>query len=266
MYLVLILLILLVGQLIVGAKSKQLSLKHVVKEFFWVEGSWQDQMIVLLQKGVVILLSIGKVLKQEGEIQKSIVFLLAFVMYSLLLKLLISFILWLEEYLMSMTLDIVFSILTPTVILMFFSTINTVITRQVAFMALITSVVIVYLEMLHFITGEVPYKPDTKRGKALKVKSIIAWLVIILSNLYTLLVLVQFTGHSRVHHFIQAETFNQQSAVDLFYYLVITFTTVGFGDVYPQTTLAKVLTIMIALSGMLFSGMFIATILAVDES
>lgn len=120
MYLVLILLILLVGQLIVGAKSKQLSLKHVVKEFFWVEGSWQDQMIDLLQKGVVILLSIGKVLKQEGEIQKSIVFLLAFVMYSLLLKLLISFTLWLEEYLMSMTLDIAFSILIPTVILMFF--------------------------------------------------------------------------------------------------------------------------------------------------
>ena len=266
MYLVVLLLILLVGQLIMGTKNKRLSLKWLLKQLFGIEGSWQDKLLGIMQMGSVSLLSIVKVIKQEGDIQKLIVFILTFITYSLLLKVLISLLVWLEEYLVSMTLDIAFSILTPTLILMFFTAINTMLIRQVAFIALIVSVVRVYLEMLHFITGQEPYKSGPKMGKALKVKSIIAWLVIILGNLYTLLALVQFTGNPKIHHFIQAETFNMQSAIDLFYYLVITFTTVGFGDVYPQTSLAKLLTMMIALSGMLFSGMFIATILAVDEN
>lgn len=265
MYLVIILLILITGQVIVGAKRRQLSLAHLIRHFFWMEESWQNQILGVLQISVILLLSVGKTVRAEEGSQRLIVFFLSFVAYSLLLKILISLALWLTEYLVSITLGIAFSILTPTVILLLFSSINTVITRQVAFVALIMSVVMVYLEMLHYITGEETECGDKKRSKKTKIKSIIAWLIIILSNLYTLVVLVQFTSEPYIHHFIQANTFNEQSAIDLFYYLIITFTTVGFGDVCPQTSLAKILTMLIALSGMLFSGIFVATILAVDE-
>lgn len=265
MYLVVLLLLLLVVQLIMGAKNKQIDFKRLLKQLFGIEGDWQERLLGVMQLLGVSLLSLVKVLRQEGDLQKIIVMILTFITYSVLLKLLLGLLMWLEEYLVSMTLEIAFSILTPTLILMFFTAIHTVLIRQVAFIALIVSVMRVYAEMLHFITGQEGYRLGVKMGKALKVKSIIAWLIIILGNLYTLLALVQFTGDTKVHHFIQAEVFDVQSGIDLFYYLVITFTTVGFGDVYPQTSLAKLLTIMIALSGMLFSGMFIATILAVDE-
>lgn len=261
MFLVLILLVLVVGQVVVAIKHQHFSLIYLVEKFLGIEKNWQDKLLGLLQMSVILLLSIGKAVRLENSGQRWIVFLLAFISYSLLLKVLISFILWLLEYLMSMTLGIAFSILIPTIILLFFSAIDTPFIRQAALMALILSVIMVYLEMLYYITGE----EQEKRSKRVKIKSIMAWLVIILSNLYTLLVLVQFTGSSSAHHFIQAETFNEQSAIDLFYYLIITFTTVGFGDVCPQTTLAKMLTMLIALSGMLFSGMFVATILAVEE-
>lgn len=265
MYLVVLLLLLLLGQIITGAKNKQIQFKAVFKELFGIEGSWQERLLGIVQFLGVSLLSMAKVLKQEGDLQKIIVFLLTFITYSLLLKLLSGLLVWLEEYLASMTLEVAFSILTPTIILMFFTAIHSVLIRQVAFIALIVSVVRVYVEMFRFITGKEVYYSGVRMEKSLKVKSILAWLIIILGNLYTLLALVQFTGNPKVHHFIQAEVFDRHSAIDLFYYLVITFTTVGFGDVYPKTSLAKLLTIMIALSGMLFSGMFVATILAVDE-
>lgn len=248
-----------------GAKNKPIHFKGVLKELFGIEGNGEEQLLGMMQLLGVSLLSLVKVLRQEGDIQKLIVFVLTFITYSVLLKLLLGVLVWLEEYLASITLEVAFAILTPTLILMFFKMIHTMLIRQVAFVALIVSVIRVYVEMLHFITRQEAYHLGAKMGKALKVKSIIAWLIIILGNLYTLLALIQFTGNTKVHHFIQAEVFNVQSGIDLFYYLVITFTTVGFGDVYPKTSLAKVLTIMIALSGMLFSGMFVATILAADE-
>lgn len=265
MYLGVLLIVVLVSQLIMSTKNKSIHLKGIVKELFGIEGSWQERLLGMMQLLGVSLLSLVKVLRQEGDLQKLIVLVLTFITYSVLLKLLLGVLVWLEEYLASITLEIAFSILTPTLILMFFTAIHTMLIRQVAFIALIVSVARVYVEMLHYITGQEVYHSDVKMGKALKVKSIIAWLIIILGNLYTLLALVQFTGNTKVHHFIEAEVFNMESGIDLFYYLVITFTTVGFGDVYPQTPLAKVLTIMIALSGMLFSGMFVATILAVEE-
>ena len=136
MYLILILLILITGQVIVGAKKGQLSLVHLVRSFFWMEETWQNQILGMLQVGVILLLSVGKTLRAEQGSQRLIVFCLAFIAYSLLLKILITLTLWFTEYLVSITLGITFSILTPTVILLLFSSINTAVTRQVAFVAL----------------------------------------------------------------------------------------------------------------------------------
>ena len=137
----------MVGQVIAATKHKQFSLIDLVEQFLGIEKNWQDKLLGLLQMGVILLLSIGKTLRLENNSQRWMVFLLAFFTYSLLLKILISFILWLLEYLMSMTLGVTFSILIPTIILLFFSVINTPFIRQVALMALVLSVVMVYLEM-----------------------------------------------------------------------------------------------------------------------
>ncbi|MEC7546423.1 MAG: potassium channel family protein [Pseudomonadota bacterium] len=47
---------------------------------------------------------------------------------------------------------------------------------------------------------------------------------------------------------------------DSFYYVVVTFTTLGYGDIYPVTTGGKVISNILSLSGLFLSGMFVATI------
>lgn len=47
---------------------------------------------------------------------------------------------------------------------------------------------------------------------------------------------------------------------DSFYYVVVTFTTLGYGDMYPVTTGGKVISNILSLSGLFLSGMFVATI------
>ena len=90
-------------------------------------------------------------------------------------------------------------------------------------------------------------------------------MIIILINLYTLVIFTQFYLLPNRHHFIMAEEPNLYAAIDLLYYLVITFTTVGFGDIHPYTPLAKLITILIAASGMFFSAVFVGTILSLQE-
>lgn len=105
---------------------------------------------------------------------------------------------------------------------------------------------------------------QVKKGRGLKFKSILMWLFIILMNLYTLITFIQFYWDDKSYHFIEAKAFNQETAVDLFYYLIVTFTTVGLGDIQPHTEIAKIVTILIALSGMFFTGIFVSMILSIE--
>lgn len=55
---------------------------------------------------------------------------------------------------------------------------------------------------------------------------------------------------------------NNPSIFDLFYYTIITFTTVGYGDISPVTTDAKVLSMIISITSVICITVFLSTILS----
>ncbi len=219
--------------------------------------------ILTVQIMVAIVLSVENTIQKAQRMNPLLIFVISFLSYMWLIDMIVNILKWLQEYLRRMSITMGMTIVVPVVILLCFEYVDTGIERRISFIALILSVVFTYLEMLAFITDTQEEKESLEQmTKDLKVKSIITWLVVILLNLYTLVILVQFNASHHVKHFINATTYGKAAAIDLFYYVIITFSTVGFGDICPKTQLAKLLTGFIALSGMLFSGVFVATIIA----
>lgn len=231
-------------------------------------GTKDDQEIGLLQMLVVSCISLVEAIKSESLIEAIIVFSIIFCLYTMLIILLVSFVMWLQEYMKLITINTLFSIVVPIILLLNMSKMHILLEKRIAVVSLSMSLIVVYRELIRIVTeSNVTMENKEKAypmGKALKIKSIITWFIIIMINLYTVLVFVQFYW-GKGGHFIEAISLNKESAVDLLYYLVVTFTTVGFGDIWPRTMMAKLVTVMISLSGMLFSGMFIGVILTYDE-
>lgn len=50
---------------------------------------------------------------------------------------------------------------------------------------------------------------------------------------------------------------------DLFYYTIVTFTTIGFGDIVPLTNAAKVMAVLISLSSILCLSVFVGSIYSI---
>lgn len=235
---------------------------------YWNEGDGEDKLLGILQILIIGCISLIKAIKTVGLGEQIIIFTLTFVSLIWLIKILISLIEWLEEYLHIMTINIIFTVVVPLIILLNMYHIQGDIEIKVCFVALLMSIIIVYTELISIVLGTGSYKYMTKKilgNNGLKLKSILTWLFIILGNLYTLLVFIQFYMGEKVHHFIEAERLTKESAIDLFYYLIVTFTTVGFGDIRPNTLIAKLVTALIALSGTLFTGIFVGSILTLDE-
>lgn len=78
--------------------------------------------------------------------------------------------------------------------------------------------------------------------------------VLIVLNLYLAVCFVNGTGK-------EAFT-NSPNYFDLFYYTIITFTTVGYGDIVPITIEAKIVSVLISITNIICITVFLSTILS----
>ena len=82
--------------------------------------------------------------------------------------------------------------------------------------------------------------------------AVILILIMIVSNLYLGVVLADS---------LQLNAFsNNPSKFDLFYYTIVTFTTIGFGDIIPLTIPAKLMAIMISITSVICITVFLGSI------
>lgn len=87
---------------------------------------------------------------------------------------------------------------------------------------------------------------------------IISWLFVIIFNLYTLVLLVSNTDpYSFIDNYGPVT-----EHLRLFYFTVITFTSVGYGDITPRGNFAVFITIIVSVTGFLYSALFIGGLLA----
>lgn len=219
-----------------------------------------EQLACFLQVIVVAIISMLNALRVSSYIQGCVIFCITFIVCTWLIKVMVATLDWLQTYGKMLTLNGAFAICAPLIILWHMPKMCSVLEIRLTFLTLLLSTCIVYGEIIHIVIGK-----DTHLSKEVQIKSILTWLAIILMNLYALLVFVQFYMNVKAHHFIAAEHLTKEAMVDLFYYLIVTFTTVGFGDIRPSTSLAKMVTSIIAISGMLFTGMFMGAILSTDK-
>lgn len=84
---------------------------------------------------------------------------------------------------------------------------------------------------------------------------LISFMIII--NLYLLVCIVHILGHGGFS--------NNPGYFDLFYYTIITFTTIGFGDILPLTIWAKFIAIIISITSVLCLTVFLGSIFSYRE-
>ncbi len=235
---------------------------------YWKNGNIEDRLLGLLQLFMIGCISFIRAIEVHGVTAKIVVFLLIFITLVWLIKFLICVLEWFEAYIKTMTVNILFTLFVPILVLLNMGQMNETIEIQICLCALLMSLVIVYMELISIVLGKGIYKKAAKylmMGSESKLKGILSWFFIILLNLYTLVLFIQFYIETSTYHFIESKVLNKASAVDLFYYLVVTFTTVGFGDISPHTLIAKVVSAVVALSGMVFTGIFVGCILNLKE-
>ena len=78
--------------------------------------------------------------------------------------------------------------------------------------------------------------------------------VLIILNLYLAVWFVSDTGKEAFS--------NSPNYFDLFYYTIITFTTVGYGDIVPITMEAKIVSSLISITNIICITIFLSTILS----
>ena len=235
---------------------------------YWKQGDGEDKVLGILQLFIVGCISLLKAIQTDEVGSQILVFSFTFLSFVWMIKMLIITVEWLQDYFKTMTVNILFTIMVPVIILFNLNGLSNELEVKVCFIALFMSIMMVYTELIGVVLGIGNHSLATQKitqSNPMKLKSIFTWFFIILGNLYTLILLIQFYMDKKVHHFIEAEQLTRESAIDLFYYLIVTFTTVGFGDISPNTLLAKMVTALIAMSGMLFTGVFVGSVLNLEE-
>lgn len=87
---------------------------------------------------------------------------------------------------------------------------------------------------------------------------VISWLSMLIFNLYTMILLV---SNTYPYSFVDGSG-PVTEPMRLLYFTITTFTSVGYGDITPRGNYAFFITIVVSLTGFLYSAMFIGGILA----
>ncbi|WP_459911381.1 ion channel [Desulfotomaculum defluvii] len=99
-------------------------------------------------------------------------------------------------------------------------------------------------------------------SRFLPIFMIVSWLVVIILNLYTMILLVSNTDP---FSFID-NTGPVTEHLKLLYFTIITFTSVGYGDITPRGNFAVFITMIISITGFLYSALFVGSLLAAFTS
>ena len=263
--LICLLLILTFVQLIRIAYKKQINWQKLMVYVspYWLRGDSEDKLLGIVQLFLIGCISFFKASRMAIWEDAVFVFLITFISFVWLVKLLIGVLEWFQHSIYLITPDVLFTLFVPFLIFVNVEHLQGRLAIEVCMLALFMSLSVVYMELARMML-RVTTLAKVKETGSIKFKSILMWLFIILANLYTLITFIQFYWDDKSYHFIEAKVFTAETAVDLFYYLVVTFTTVGLGDIQPHTEIAKIVTILIALSGMFFTGIFVSVVLSME--
>lgn len=83
-------------------------------------------------------------------------------------------------------------------------------------------------------------------------------LVMLILNLYLAVCFVNSIGESVY--------LNSNGYFDLFYYTIITFTTIGYGDIIPTTIPAKIVAIIISVTSVICLTVFLSSVLSYKDT
>lgn len=203
-----------------------------------------------------------------GVFGQLMIFLLSFISLVWFIKILTHFLEWIETYLPLITFSTALTVLIPIFIFLMRYHIKTYRQAIGCLTVLLLSIMTIYIELIGTVVGAKKYRAIThkmKENNSFKLQSIFLWLMMIIENLYMLIIVVQFYFKTSSYQFIKAESLTLEAGIDLLYYLIITFTTVGFGDISPGTILAKLITAFISIAGMLFTGILVGCILTLNQ-
>lgn len=95
-------------------------------------------------------------------------------------------------------------------------------------------------------------------SRFLPIFMIVSWLIVIILNLFTMILLVSNTDS---YSFIDS-TGPVTEHLRLLYFTIITFTSVGYGDITPKGNFAVFITMIISITGFLYSALFVGSLLA----
>ncbi|MDZ4994713.1 two pore domain potassium channel family protein [Clostridium perfringens] len=118
-----------------------------------------------------------------------------------------------------------------------------------------------YLNMKTLITLMInPVNVKGAKEESLFRRIIVAAILILFMVILNLYLMVCLVGSANPDAFT-----NAQGKFDLFYYTIITFATIGYGDIVPNTFLAKIISILISVTSVVCISVFLSSILSYKE-
>ncbi|MDO5346922.1 MAG: potassium channel family protein, partial [Lachnospiraceae bacterium] len=92
-------------------------------------------------------------------------------------------------------------------------------------------------------------------------ESLSAYLILLILYITDLFLLCVYIEHIWPGSFAYSSSIEKEiSNWDLFYYTIMTFTTVGYGDISPLTRISQIFACLVALSNILCVGVFVGVI------